>query len=670
MVSNLLAQSEEPVNDKDEAVSEALLDDDAGDDNLETHAEELQEDYANPVNLNKASVEQLRQLYLLDERAIQGLVHYREEHGNLLSIYELQVVPGFTPELIRRLKPFVTVEEVTPHRLPAAQTARHGGHTYLLMRYSRTLESKEGFQSTEPESRFLGARGQQYFRFQSGRSGNYHAGFTLENDAGESWQWKPSQRQYGFDYVSFHAQLENRGPITNLIVGDYSTQFGQGLILGRNFGLGKGAEAVTAVRRTDLGFLPYTSSGENGYLRGAAVTISPAPNFYVSGFYSSTHRDAYNSIANGQESVSSFIETGLHRNAGELTHRMTEGRQDWGAIVQFRRSTLDIGVLVAATTFSKPVAPSDREYNQFAFAGKSDPLAGAYLNFNVGPVAVFSEAAMNKGGGYGGILGITGSFGSSFDATLAFRKYSRSFHSWSQSAFSEASTPANEEGFYFGWNEQLNHRLSLSGYADLFEFPWLRFNVYAPSSGHEELLRLTFDSGESAVVYAQVKQEVKQANGSDDDNLYLLTATLKRSERIDFDYAATPALGLRSRIQGSQFHTAGSTSRGVTLLQDLNLHLHRVKLSLRYAVFDTDSYDSRLYVYERDAWLAFSLPAYYGRGIRTYALFELDAARWLTLWVRFSHTHYLDDTTFGSGFDKIPGSVKNDLKLQVRITPN
>lgn len=668
--THLLAQSEESSNDKDESVSEALLDDAAGDDNLETHGEELQEEFTDPIDLNKASVEQLRQLYMLDEGTIQGLVHYREQHGKLLSLYELQVVPGFTPELIRRIKPFVTVEELTPHRLPRSRTVRHGNHSYFLMRYSRILESKEGFHSPEPGSRFLGVRGQRYFRFQSSRSGSYHVGFTLENDAGESWRWKPNQRQYGFDYLSFHAQLENRGPITNLIVGDFSTQFGQGLILGRNFGLGKGAETVTAVRRTNLGFLPYTSSGENGYLRGGALTISPVANLYVSGFYSSTHRDAYTSILDDQETVSSFIDTGLHRNTSEISRRMAEGRQDWGAILQFRRSTLDLGLLFATTTFSKPVVPGERDYNQFAFKGKSDPLGGAYFNFNAGSVAFFSEVAANKDGGYGGILGLTGSFGPSFDATVTFRKYGRSFHSWSQSAFGEASSPVNEEGFYFGWKEQLNRRLSLSGYADLFESAWLRFNTYGPSSGHEEFLRLTFDSGGSAVVYAQIKREVKQANSSIDENLYLLTTTIKRSGRIDFNYSATPKLGMRSRIQDSEYRTAGSTSHGITLLQDFNLHLHRFKVSVRYAVFDTDSYDSRLYIYERDAWLAFSLPAYYGRGIRTYALFELDAARWLTLWVRFSHTRYSDDTTFGSGLDKIPGSVKNDLKLQVRITPN
>ncbi|MDZ7646332.1 MAG: hypothetical protein U5K54_03635 [Cytophagales bacterium] len=33
-------------------------------------------------------------------------------------------------------------------------------------------------------------------------------------------------------------------------------------------------------------------------------------------------------------------------------------------------------------------------------------------------------------------------------------------------------------------------------------------------------------------------------------------------------------------------------------------------------------YDNRLYVYEKDVWLAFTFPAYYGVGVRNYLLVQ------------------------------------------------
>jgi hypothetical protein len=45
-------------------------------------------------------------------------------------------------------------------------------------------------------------------------------------------------------------------------------------------------------------------------------------------------------------------------------------------------------------------------------------------------------------------------------------------------------------------------------------------------------------------------------------------------------------------------------------------------LTGRYAIFDTEDYDNRQYVYERDVWLTYSLPAYEGRGVRNYIVAE------------------------------------------------
>ncbi|WP_317171758.1 ComEA family DNA-binding protein [Spirosoma validum] len=65
--------------------------------------------YANPLDLNRATRDELAATYLLSERQLSSLATYRAEVGDLLSIYELQAVPDFDLPTIRRLLPFVTV---------------------------------------------------------------------------------------------------------------------------------------------------------------------------------------------------------------------------------------------------------------------------------------------------------------------------------------------------------------------------------------------------------------------------------------------------------------------------------------------------------------------------------------------------------------------------------
>jgi len=62
-----------------------------------------------PLDLNRADEQDLRDLLLLNDVQITGLLTHRQIAGDLLSIYELQAVPGFTPDIIRAILPFVSV---------------------------------------------------------------------------------------------------------------------------------------------------------------------------------------------------------------------------------------------------------------------------------------------------------------------------------------------------------------------------------------------------------------------------------------------------------------------------------------------------------------------------------------------------------------------------------
>ena len=66
--------------------------------------------YINPLNLNKATKEDLRSLYILSERQINSLINHRNSFGLFVSVYELQSVPDFDLTTLYNLMPFVIMK--------------------------------------------------------------------------------------------------------------------------------------------------------------------------------------------------------------------------------------------------------------------------------------------------------------------------------------------------------------------------------------------------------------------------------------------------------------------------------------------------------------------------------------------------------------------------------
>src|SRR5690606_40574008 len=51
--------------------------------------------YLTPLDLNRASAEELQSLYILNPLQINEFMDYRRKYGHLLTLYELQAVPEF-----------------------------------------------------------------------------------------------------------------------------------------------------------------------------------------------------------------------------------------------------------------------------------------------------------------------------------------------------------------------------------------------------------------------------------------------------------------------------------------------------------------------------------------------------------------------------------------------
>lgn len=71
--------------------------------------EQLQQLAANPINLNKATREDLLQTGLFSEVQADAIIEHREISGKFISLYELQSIDFLSLEDIEEILPYVTV---------------------------------------------------------------------------------------------------------------------------------------------------------------------------------------------------------------------------------------------------------------------------------------------------------------------------------------------------------------------------------------------------------------------------------------------------------------------------------------------------------------------------------------------------------------------------------
>lgn len=625
--------------------------------------------YANPLDLNAVTREELAATNLLTEKQLNHFFAYRQELGPFLSVYELQVLPDFDLPTVRRLLPFVTVDS-------RVRSLRNPTDHYLTLRMERVLEQQKGFSPAEPDTkgnlprRYLGDPPQWFLRYRYSRPRRFSFGLTAEQDPGEPFGWQPGRYYYGVNFLSFHAQVQNRGRWKNITVGDFQVQAGQGLVLSAGFFLGKGSEPVAGVRRPTLGARPYASVTEYGYLRGITATYELTKKLHLTLLAARNRRDA-NIVAGEEPTVSSLQTSGLHRTASELDDRASLREQNVGAHLQYQTDRFQLGATFLQTTFDKALQRRNAAYNQFEFSGKQNRLAGLHGSYVWRNVNFFGELAYSSGsrtgsGGLGVVSGAIASLTKRLDATLLYRHFDRNFHSFYANGFSEGSRTINETGLYAGARYVVYRRLTVGAYLDQFRFPWLRYLVDKPSGGRDYLLQTTWTPTKKWTLNAIFRQEFKEKNLPGTKPVQVVR-TRRNSLVLNAEYNPTRILSVRTRVQGGGFRYRGQPgSQGLVVAQDATADFGRLSLSGRLAWFRTDDWDSRQYLYERDVLYAFSIPAYYNRGWRHYLLVQYTLNRHADLWLRWARTDARQADSIGSDLDEISKPHKTEVKVQLR----
>uniref|UniRef100_UPI003217478F ComEA family DNA-binding protein n=1 Tax=uncultured Draconibacterium sp. TaxID=1573823 RepID=UPI003217478F len=617
-----------------------------------------------PININSTTATELSLLYLLNHIQIQKLLDYIKNYGPAYSIYELNTIDGFTPDLLNKMQFFIRFGEMQPTTKSLQEELKYGRHQLLLRGLGTTQKAKGYSPNADKNIPYEGNRFRYYTRYNFEAGNKFSAGLTAEKDPGEAF-FKGSNK-HGFDFYSGHISVKLNSAFEQVSVGDYLIRAGQGLVLWQGYTSGK-SENVLGIVKTGQGVRGYTSVDENFYFRGAATTVKLGAT-KISLFYSGNKADgnlaSNDSVGNYFTSLQS---SGYHRTQSEIEDEKTIKNTNAGGIMSWQFRNLKIGTTFLYQHFDKPFIRSNQLYNLFRFTGTTNYTGGIDYLFSKGKYQLFGEAAISKSKGKAVVQGVVAHLNDQLSFSALYRYFNKNYHALWANTFAEGSQVNNESGLYFGTKFLPAKYIIISAYSDIYCSRWVNYSTAGPSNSWDIFLQADFHFSEKYAFYFRFKNEEKEQKFKAEKR-YINQPERTQKSRFHFQFKPSETITLKTRAEHVYFKSQ-THENGYLIFQDVQYSPQELPLNLsaRIAWFSTASYNSRIYAYENDILYTFSIPAYYGNGFRTYLNIKYKISEKIEGWAKLANTHWTDRETISSGLNQINGNNKTELKIQLRL---
>ena len=184
-------QIDDQINQNIEILSEQLQTEDG---DLSSLTESWMYYKSHPVNLNKATKDELSDLQILTDIQINNLLRHREKNGYLINIYELQSIDGFDLLSIKKIMPFVYVSDQFNSAFFSTKEMFKDGKHEFVSRIQRITEEQSGYHVSDsvkrikPNSYYLGSPNRIFARYSFQYNNNVSFVLAGEKDAGEEFK--------------------------------------------------------------------------------------------------------------------------------------------------------------------------------------------------------------------------------------------------------------------------------------------------------------------------------------------------------------------------------------------------------------------------------------------------------------------------------------------------
>ncbi len=643
-----------------EQLIESLSESDDGENDNPQVLDDLVKYSGNPLDINSASSEELEQLHLLDLNQINEILNYRKNYGYFISSYELHALKTLTPGLIKALEPFISFIQAD-HKNEEKRIRQK-----LLVRAKTTFPLAKGYSSVSENkpAAYPGLPISLYTRYNFEVQGKLELGFITDHDPGEDL-FKGSNRK-GFDFYSGFISWQGKSIVQQITVGDYYLKFGQGLNFWSGSGLGKSSNAINIVK-TGQGIRPYTSSDENQYFRGMAAVLGKK-SIKMTLFYSDKKRDANLALdkVSGDTVFTSLKTGGYHRTKSEIEDEKAVSERDFGAYAEWRKNNFRLGGLFSHQQFNLNMITGTAAYRTKSFSGNENTNTGFDYQWAIHRIQLFGEAAMSMNQKPAFVQGLIWHVHPQLNMSFYYRYFDPGFHSFYGNPLSEGSEGRNERGFYTGIEVYPFAKVKISGYADFYHFPWLTYSTLATSSGRDLMSQVEFSLSKKFYFYIKGKFETKpQKYTKGPDEPFDFDESVNKL-RLHLEWRINNLFSLKNRFEHVHYRFYQTAENGFLAYQDFDFTpIPHLDWTIRYAFFNTDGYNSRIYTYENDLLYSFSIPEFHGTGHRVYLNLRWQPTRSITAYFKAGHTIHSSAKSWGSGNDQTEGNSRTELRAEL-----
>jgi len=636
-----------------EPMEEILLTDDVETENWEENAEVLTLLSEQKINLNTATPQDLQQLPFLNDEQIEELSEFIYRYAPFQSWGEIAMVESIDLPTRQLLIQCCYLGKSETTASPTLQEMLQKGHHEVMATAKIPFYSRRG-----DDNGYLGYPYRHSVRYSFQFAQQLKIGFVGSQDAGEPFF--ANRNRLGYDHYSFYLTKRSNGWLKNLTVGRYRLRMGLGLVLNNDFGFGKLA-TLSTVSRSFNTIRGHSSRMSGNYLQGAAATIRLSRHLEATAFLSYRKLDGTLTGETG-DSIRTIVTTGYHRTPIEMDRKDNCSELMGGGRIAFRHNGFHLGATAVGNRFDKPLQPqTGQKYREIYPEGQSFWNVSADYGY-LGHGLVFSgETATGGCRGLATLNTLSYKLMGQLKLIALQRFYSYRYYALHSESFSEGGSVQNESGVLVGAQWEPHRNLSLTAYTDYVYFPWARYLVSSSSNAWDNLVAMTYQRN-AWRLYVRYRLRLRERNSTTQEN-ELQNRTehrLRTTLTYQQDHWTT-----KTQVDLSQV-SAENNHFGWMVTQAASYNSKHWQITGQLAYFNTDDYDSRVYLFEPAPLYSFSFPMLYGEGIRYMLMARWKLNEQLTLTSKLATTNYFDRSSIGTGLQTIDHSSQTDLEVQLR----
>ena len=194
-------------------------------------------------------------------------------------------------------------------------------------------------------------------------------------------------------------------------------------------------------------------------------------------------------------------------------------------------------------------------------------------------------------------------------------------------------------------------------------YPWLKYQADAPSRASSLQCRYQDHAcawGSWVVSYRWSRVARNQVQG----NLRRLQPEDRHAVRLRWAWQPLDAWTLQCQWDTKLVNADHEWERGSQFSQRLGWKGERWQWTASLGFFDTDSYQTALYLAEKEVLSATTTAVCSGKGLRAYLLLACRCTSSSSLYLRLSAFQYRDREVTGSGASRIEAPHRSEVKIQ------